>query len=303
MPLRKYVMLVSLIFKWPIIPFVCYSDLLPQAIWPALWTWTPPSLTPLPHKRRAVRLAPQVACPWPGFDPAPSPMGPTSTRPPPALLPPPPPPRIARPSAVPPLTTGSGDTATSVSLFSNVFVQLPVFQELFFTERRRDELPVWVFGSSVPHAQNIPYVSLYVSSLCCPPQQRRALHACHAPQKESHQHGRAGTAGGADAIAQGQLQRDGESQPPPLQPDGQQCQQPQQVWDSRSTQRHDCHHGERLKSDARGKGCGGGQGTIGSLDSLNQWLFFHFWRFSVADIQTFPHCFGIFNHILVNLRG
>lgn len=90
-------------------------------------------------------------------------------------------------------------------------------------------LPVWVIGSSVPHTQNIPYVSLYVSSLCCPPQQRRALHACHAPQKEPDQHGRAGTAGGADAITQGQLQRDGEPQPPPLQPDGQQCQQPQQV--------------------------------------------------------------------------
>lgn len=71
------------------------------------------------HYRRAVRLAPQVACPWQGYDPAPSPTGPTSTPRPPAPLPPPPPPHIARPSAVPPPTTGSDDTVTSVSLFSN----------------------------------------------------------------------------------------------------------------------------------------------------------------------------------------
>lgn len=101
----------------------------------------------------------------------------------------------------------------------------------------------WDICSSLPYTQDILYVSLCVSPLCCPPQQRRALHACHAPQKESDQHGRQGAAGGTNAFTQGQLQRHGEPQPPPLQPDGQQCQQPQQVWDTRSTQRHDCHHG------------------------------------------------------------
>lgn len=156
-------------------------------------------------------------------------------------------------------------TAAFPETFPGSFTSL-VYSVACEESRRLDELPVWATASPVPHAQNIPYVSLYVSSLCCPPQQRRALHACHAPQTEPDQHGRAGAAGGPDAVAQGQLQRDGEPQPPPLQPNGQQCQQPQQVWDPRSTQRHDCHHGEWLQSEARGKGRGGrGSIVLGSL--------------------------------------
>lgn len=133
--LRKYFALVSLLFFLSGLLF--YSSILlnychePFSLPRVVNLSMPPSSIPLTNERRAVRLAPQVACPWPGFDPAPSPTGPTSTLPPPALPPPPPPPRIARPSAVPPPTTGSGDTATSVSLFSNLFISLPIFHQHF----------------------------------------------------------------------------------------------------------------------------------------------------------------------------
>lgn len=85
----------------------------PLTLFYSLWLW---------HYRKAVRLAQLAACRWQGYDPVPSPTGPTSTPQPPAPLPLPPPPHIARPSAVPPPTTGSDDTATSVSLCSGVFI-------------------------------------------------------------------------------------------------------------------------------------------------------------------------------------
>lgn len=81
--------------------------------------------------RKAVRRAQLVACPWRGYDPAPSPTGPTSTPQPLAPLPLPPPPHIAKPSAVPPPTTGSDDTVTSVSLFSNFHIlDIQIFEQI-----------------------------------------------------------------------------------------------------------------------------------------------------------------------------
>lgn len=69
---------------------------------------------------------------------------------------------------------------------------------------RRQELWRAVTGSSISryplYWQNILYVSLCVSVLCCPPQQRRALHARHAPQAEPDKHRRPGAAGGPDAF-------------------------------------------------------------------------------------------------------
>lgn len=158
------------------------------------------------HFRRAARPAQLVPCPWRGCDPARSPTEPTNTlQQLLVLLPLPPPPHTVRHSAVPPLTTGSDDTATSVSIYSDLWLpkvlllqwsvecsssaKLLQLSASTFDKRtggcRCRILLIWVFRLSMH---------------CCPPQQRRTVHARHAPQKEPNEHGREGAARGTNAF-------------------------------------------------------------------------------------------------------
>lgn len=63
-----------------------------------------------------------------------------------------------------------------------------------------------------------------------PPSTRRPIPHTPAPQAQPNQHGGGGAEGGAPAEPEGELQRCGQWEPraAPLQPDGQQCPQPQQ---------------------------------------------------------------------------